>query len=61
MHQKVIKCLVENSVFLFSWGFKMRMEMSFMDLEVRWLFGSGKLLEIFLKEFARALTSTLLA
>ena len=31
--QKVIKCSIENSVFLFPWGFKMRAKICVMVLE----------------------------
>ena len=44
---KIIKYVVENSVFLFLW-------MSFMVLEI-WLFGVGKVLEICFKDFVRTL------
>ena len=36
IHQKIIKYIIRNSGFLFLWGFKMQMKMSFMALEI-WL------------------------
>jgi len=38
INQQITKYIVELSVFIFLWGFKMKM--SFMDLEI-WLFGFG--------------------
>ena len=42
--------MVENTVCLLLWGFKMLMKMSFLVLEIK-LFGFGVALEISLKEF----------
>ena len=54
IHEKIILCFIENGVFLFLWGSKMRMKMSFLALEI-WSFGFGKVIDIFLKEFVRTL------
>ena len=53
IHQKIIKYIVENILFLFLWGCKMQMKMNFMVLEI-WMFGFGKVLDIFLKEFVNS-------
>ena len=52
INKKIVKYIIENSFFLFVWVFKMKM--SFLVLEI-WLFGDGKVLEIFLKEFVRTM------
>jgi len=50
INQQITKYIVELSVFIFLWGFKMQMKMSFVDLEI-WLFGFGNALEKFWKYF----------
>jgi len=40
--------MVKNNVFLLLWGFKIRIKVSFIVLEI-WLFGFGKVLEILSK------------
>ena len=44
IHQRILICIIENGVFLLSWGFKMQMKVSSMVLKI-WLFGFGKVLE----------------
>ena len=46
--------IVENSICLLFWGFKMQMKIGFMVLKL-WLFGFGKILENFLEEFVQTL------
>ena len=53
-HRRILKCIIENSMFLLLWGLKMQMKISFMVLEI-WSFGFGEVLEIILKEFLQTL------
>ena len=55
---KIMRCVVENSVFLFLCGFKVQIKMGFTVLEI-WLFCFENVLEFFLKEFVRILNLVL--